>query len=67
MEENKKYYNWHSGNFSRVEQEKIDKGNINGCPVCGCKDTGIKHIQGFCGSSDSFYFCQKCGVTRMGL
>ena len=67
MNINENPYGSLSGQFDKWDLKKIENGDIKGCPVCGCKDTGIKHTQGACGSTDSFYFCQKCGVVRMGL
>lgn len=49
------------------ETEIIAKNEHKGCPVCKCKETEKWNTQGACGSTDSLYYCKKCGVVRMWL
>jgi hypothetical protein len=58
---------WPSVIFDIHEKKILERNEHNGCPACGCKDTGKWSTQGICGTTDYLYFCQNCGLLRMGL
>jgi Zn ribbon nucleic-acid-binding protein len=52
-----------SGAFTLNEQEIINNGKTEGCPVCKSKDTGKIYLE----NTKALYFCQQCGVVRVQL
>jgi len=53
--------------MDKYETEKIAKNEHEGCPVCKSKETGKWNTRGCSGSTDSLYYCKKCGVVRVYL